>query len=69
MKSRLGDKVRLLHILDAIAEIEKYTDQISYETFHTNSMIHFATIKQLEVIGEASNQLTAELKDNNKQIP
>jgi uncharacterized protein with HEPN domain len=62
MKSNLGDKIRLLHILDAIDEIQNYTESTTFESFSSNSMIHFATIKQLEVIGEASNKLSSELR-------
>jgi uncharacterized protein with HEPN domain len=31
MKGKLGDKVRLQHILDAITEIENYLKDVSYE--------------------------------------
>lgn len=33
MKSRLGDKVRLQHILDAVNEVEIYLENVSYEQF------------------------------------
>ena len=62
MKSKLGDKARLQHISDAIKEIEKYIENNSYEDFQSNSMMQFATVKQLEIIGEASNQLSEHFK-------
>ena len=62
MKSELRDKARLLHISDAIKEIENYIANSSYEDFQSNSMMQFATVKQLEIIGEASNQLTEHFK-------
>jgi len=62
MKSELGDRARLQHIFDAIKEIESYITNSSYEDFQTNSMMQFATVKQLEIIGEASNQLTEHFK-------
>src|ERR1700733_2757888 len=62
MKGSLGDKVRLQHILDAICETEIYLRDVSYEQFLTNSEKRFATIKQIEIIGEACNALTNELK-------
>jgi uncharacterized protein with HEPN domain len=58
MKSELGDRARLQHIADAIKEIESYIVSSSYQDFQYNSMMQFATVKQLEIIGEASNQLT-----------
>jgi hypothetical protein len=33
MKGRLGDKVRLQHILDAANEVEIYLENVSYEQF------------------------------------
>lgn len=62
MRSELGDKVRLKHILDAIEEIEKYLLEVSFPIFIENSMMRFACIKQMEIIGEASNHISEELK-------
>ncbi|MBP6022940.1 HepT-like ribonuclease domain-containing protein [Ferruginibacter sp.] len=62
MRSELGDKIRLQHILDAIEEIQKYLTSADFEIFLKNSMMRFACIKQMEIIGEASNHLSAELK-------
>ena len=58
MKSNLGDKQRLLHIIDAISEVESYTMNIDFETFQNNSMMRFACVKQIEIIGEAANNIT-----------
>jgi uncharacterized protein with HEPN domain len=33
MSDRLGDKLRLQHILDAIEAILKFTDNIDYQSF------------------------------------
>jgi uncharacterized protein with HEPN domain len=62
MQSELGDKIRLQHILDAIAEIQKYLVTVEFSVFLENSMMRFACIKQMEIIGEASNHISAELK-------
>jgi uncharacterized protein with HEPN domain len=62
MRSESGDKVRLKHILDAIEEIEKYLSEVSFPIFIENSMMRFACIKQMEIIGEASNHISDELK-------
>lgn len=59
----MGDKERLHHILDAISEIENYTKGIDFADFESNSMMKFATIKQLEIIGEACNRLSEELRE------
>lgn len=69
MRDRLGDKVRLLHIIDAINEIENYLQDTDVESFVKNSMMFNATLRQLEVIGEASNRLSDEIINNNTTIP
>ncbi len=51
MRSELGDKIRLLHILDAISEIENYLSTVDFEMFLSNSMMRFACIKLMEIIG------------------
>jgi len=62
MRSRIGDKVRLQHILDSILEIENYSVNTDFQDFMKNSMMRFACIKQMEIIGEAGNHISNELK-------
>jgi len=62
MRGKLGDKARLNHILDAILEIETYLINADFEEFMSNSMMRFACIKQMEIIGEASNHISEETK-------
>lgn len=62
MRSRLGDSARLNHILDAISEIETYLQNADYEMFLKHSMMRLASIKQLEIIGEASVHISEEIK-------
>ena len=62
MKGKMGDKQRLLHILESIIEIEGYTSQADFKSFLDNSMMRFASIKQIEIIGEAANYITEETK-------
>ena len=62
MRSESGDTIRIKHILDAISEIESYLQTSDYSEFLQNSMMRFACIKQMEIIGEASNHISTELK-------
>lgn len=62
MKGKLGDRQRLLHILEAIDEIQTYTVNTDIKSFLSNSMMRFACIKQIEIIGEAANTITPETK-------
>ena len=63
MRGKLGDKNRLMHILDAIEEIESYISEVDFDVFMENSMMRFACIKQMEIIGEASNHISTETKE------
>lgn len=62
MRGKLGDKARLNHIFDAIVEIENYLLNVDFDTFLNNSMMRFACIKQMEIIGEASDHISEETK-------
>ena len=68
MRSELGDQIRLKHIVDAILEIEMYLTGIDFSLFMANSMMRFACIKQMEIIGEASNHVSDQLKENFTEI-
>jgi uncharacterized protein with HEPN domain len=62
MKGKMGDEQRLLHIKEAIQEIESYTAGIELTVFKSNSMIRFASIKQIEIIGEAAKNISEETR-------
>lgn len=68
MRGRLGDKVRLQHILDAISEIESYLIERDFDDFIQNSMMRFASVKQMEIIGEASNHISEEIKSRFSEV-
>ncbi len=68
MRGKLGDKIRLQHIFDAIIEIESYLLNQDFNQFIGNSMMRFASIKQLEIIGEASNHISEEIKSKFSKI-
>lgn len=68
MRGSLGDSARINHILDAIVEIENYVSGISFEDFSTNSMMVYACIKQLEIVGEAANHLSESITTKYKDV-
>ncbi len=68
MKGKIGDRQRLFHILEAIEEIESYTSKTDIDAFLSNSMMRFACVKQIEVIGEAANMITEETRSNFSEI-
>jgi len=64
MQDKAGDIARLAHILEAISEIENYIKGRNYNDFLNDSMLRFACIKQLEIIGEAANHISEETRKN-----
>ena len=62
MKGKIGDKQRLLHIVESISEIENYISNATFDKFEKDSMMRFASVKQIEIIGEAANYITEETK-------
>ncbi len=56
------DKVRIQHILEAIYQIEDYIQNISYDNFVSNKMLVDAVVRQLEIVGEATNHLSDDIK-------
>jgi uncharacterized protein with HEPN domain len=68
MKGQLSDKARLNHILDAIDAVEEYIREVSFKEFKQSSEKTFATVKQLEIIGEAANRITKETRELGPEI-
>ena len=63
------DFVYIKHILDAILKIEGYLKGISEHDFKTNSLIQDGLIRQLEIIGEASKNVSQKTKEQCPDIP
>ena len=68
MQGKSGDIARIKHIYQAISEIEKYVESRTFTDFLKDSMFRFACIKQLEIIGEASNHISIETQQKFSDI-
>ncbi|HSD57819.1 MAG TPA: DUF86 domain-containing protein [Methanotrichaceae archaeon] len=62
------DKVFLQHILDAMARIEQYLEGVSIEQFMQNGLIQDGVVRQLEIIGEASRNLSPDLCQSHPEV-
>lgn len=62
------DELYLVHIIEAIAAIERFTVS-GREAFFVNEMEQSAVIRQLEVVGEAVKNLSAELVEREAGVP
>lgn len=62
------DQVYLNHIWDAILKIESYIDK-GYDEFIEKSYLQDAVIRQLEIIGEATKNVSNDLRIKHSNIP
>lgn len=69
MRDKLRDETRLLHMLDAIQKIERFTSNVRQEDFEADSILYFAIVKNLEIIGEAAYKLTNEFRESHPHTP
>lgn len=63
------DKAYLKDILDAISDIEVFIGNINESEFYKNKEKKYAVVRALEIIGEASKNLSKELRAKHKGIP
>lgn len=63
------DSIYLQHILGAIKKIERYSQGYDKETFFKDTLVQDGVIRQLEIIGEATKQLSQELRIQYPHIP
>lgn len=63
------DLVYLRHILDATRRIEEYMRGVEHLGFMENHLVQDGVIRQLEIIGEATKRVSAELKSRYHDIP
>ena len=63
------DVVYLRHILEAIEKIESYVKGAAYKSFSSNDMMIDAVVRELEIIGEASSNLSEEFRSKHGDVP
>ncbi len=63
-----NDRTYLMHIREAIVCIEEYLQGVSYDQFVSRKMMIDAVVRELEIIGEASNNLSEEFREQHSDI-
>ncbi len=63
------DSVYLRHILDAIGQIEEYVADMDQTAFMNTRLVQDAVIRQFEIIGEATKNLSWDIKERSTDIP
>jgi uncharacterized protein with HEPN domain len=68
MYSTRDNPLYIQDILESIQAIEEYIRDIDYDHFIENRMIYSATIRELEIIGEAAGKISQETKEKYPNI-
>ncbi len=63
------DTVYLRDILDAIAQIGTYLQGISSDEFLQTRLLQDGVVRQLEIIGEASRNVSEGLRQSHPEVP
>ncbi len=63
------DTVYLQHILDAIARIKTYLDDVDEDWFSATPLLQDGVIRQMEIIGEATKRLSPALINRHTHVP
>jgi len=63
------DKVYLSNIIDAIDRILDYTEGVDKPEFDQNTMIQDAVIRNFEIIGEATKNISSDFRKDHNHIP
>ena len=63
------DSIFLKHMLDAINLIEEYLRDKDYDEFKNNRMLQDAVIREIEIIGETTKNLSMEFRNKHPNIP
>ncbi len=63
-----NDSTYLAHIREAIETIQGYLEGVSYEQFESSKMITDAVVRELEIIGEASSNPSADFRSQHPDV-
>jgi uncharacterized protein with HEPN domain len=67
--SKRRDRDFLRDILEAAHRIERYTEGMTYEAFLRDTKTQDAVIRNLEIVGEATKNLSAEVREEHHDLP
>ena len=68
MREKVKDKTRLEHIVDAIDRLLIHAGNLSREELEADVLRYYGIVKNIEIIGEAANMLTAEFKQSHPEV-
>lgn len=67
--SKRDSRLLIKDILEAIDRILDYTEGMNFESFESDQKTVDAVVRNFEVIGEATKQISTDFKSNHEEIP
>ena len=64
-----NNRVYFEHMLGAINDIESFTAGMDFKDFGADLKTQMAAVRELEIIGEASNRVSKEIQEEFKETP
>lgn len=64
-----SDKVYLNHILESLQAIIEYTDGLNKQDFFQSRLVQDAVVRNFEIIGEATKNLSNDFRSKHEHIP
>jgi len=68
MRSKIGNRERLSHILESIDYIQRSIKGVNLDDFEKDFILHTAVVKWEEIIGEACYHITTDLKEKHPEV-
>jgi len=56
-------------MLEAVKKIERYTQNLTRESFKKNELVIDAVLRNLEIMGEAAKNVPVEVREQHPEIP
>src|SRR3989338_5694075 len=68
-KNKRDYNLYIADIEECIKSIELYTKDLTFEKFKNNKMAIDAVVRNIEIIGEAANNIPKEIKVKHSEVP
>jgi uncharacterized protein with HEPN domain len=62
------DRLYLIHIIESIDKIEAYMAELDFTAFIKNTMVQDAVLRNLQVLAESTQRLSANFKSQHPEI-
>ncbi len=63
------DRAFLLHIRDALGEVEGFVEGTDYDSFLKDRMMQNAVMRSFEVVGEAARRVSPRFREAHPEVP